>query len=223
MYSPTYFAVVALFGVFALWLATRLKRSGQKRTVRGLLSLAVVFALAIAANLSDWPLGAPRVQQTPSSGEITAPAVAVDGDSLRIGRLRIRLIDIDAPELHQCCKAAGGALVKCGEISREHLRRLIANRDVSCAWREVDQNDRALATCHAGGVNLNARMVEDGEAIPYHRRHGANSWQASPRYAPEHARASAARQGLHGYADYEPPHVLRANERQHHRPRIPGC
>lgn len=223
MYSPTYFAVVALFGVFALWLATRIKRSGQKRTVRGLLSLVVVFALAIAGNLSDWPFGTPRDPQTPSSGEITEPAMASDGDSLRIGRLRIRLVDIDAPELHQCCRDAGGHLNKCGEISRDHLRGLIANRDVSCTWREVDQNDRALATCHAGDINLNARMVEDGEAIPYHRRHGANSWQASPRYHSEQARASSARRGLHGYADFEPPHILRANERQHQKPRISGC
>ncbi|MFM1814400.1 MAG: hypothetical protein RLZ98_1095 [Pseudomonadota bacterium] len=158
----------------------------------------------------------------PASGSIAGRATAGDGDSLRIQSTRVRLVDIDALELDQCCRDRTGALIRCGEVSRAHLRRLIGGREVSCTWREADPNGRALATCTAVGENLNARMVEDGFAIQYYRR-SRGGWQPSPVYRAEAERARAASRGLHSYREMEPPHVLRANRRNGAPPRISGC
>ena len=44
-----------------------------------------------------------------------------DGDSLRSGKLRIRLFGIDAPEKNQQCTDADGAKWTCGETAQKAL------------------------------------------------------------------------------------------------------
>ena len=53
-------------------------------------------------------------------GKITVTKVS-DGDSLRSGRLKIRLYGIDAPELKQNCANAAGRRWACCVAARERL------------------------------------------------------------------------------------------------------
>ncbi len=98
---------------------------------------------------------------------ISAPAKAIDGDSLEIGAARIRLIGIDAPEYDQQCKGSDGTLYPCGQQSADYLARLINGRAVTCTIRQKDRYNRDLCTCYAGGIDLNAEMVRRGFAIVY--------------------------------------------------------
>jgi endonuclease YncB( thermonuclease family) len=50
---------------------------------------------------------------TPALADITGPARVVDGDPLRVGDTKIRLVDIDAPERRQTCWRASGEF-RCG-------------------------------------------------------------------------------------------------------------
>mgnify|MGYP001385053697 CR=1 FL=1 len=50
-----------------------------------------------------------------------------DGDSLRSGKLRIRLFGIDAPEKNQQCTNADGDKWACGEAAQKMLEALVAN------------------------------------------------------------------------------------------------
>ncbi len=93
-------------------------------------------------------------------------ATVTDGDSLTIGGKRIRLLGIDAPEYDQVCRRAG-ADDACGRRSREALRALVGGRRVACAASARDRYERWLATCSAGGVDLNRRQVEAGWAVAY--------------------------------------------------------
>jgi endonuclease YncB( thermonuclease family) len=110
-----------------------------------------------------------------------------DGDSITLGTERIRLRGIDAPEFDQTCRK-GGADYPCGRRARESLSALVGGRPVSCSGWERDKYDRLLATCTAGGSDLNRGQVEAGWAVAYGgyeaeegaaRRKGAGLWGGS--------------------------------------------
>ena len=81
------------------------------------------------------------------SEEITGPAQVIDGDSIRIADIEIRLHGIDAPEAKQMCKVKGKDW-RCGHAATETLSFLLIGAPIRCTWTERDQYDRALATCY---------------------------------------------------------------------------
>ncbi len=98
--------------------------------------------------------------------EVAGNAVAADGDSLRIGGERIRLVGIDAPELDQVC-FRNGTEWPCGRQSKDHLKRLVAGATVVCLGEGRDRFDRVLGRCRVGEVDLNAAQVRAGWALAY--------------------------------------------------------
>lgn len=107
----------------------------------------------------------------------------IDGDTIRIGRSRIRLFGMDAPEMSQ----AGGAQ------SRDHLSRLIEGRIVVAQPVAIDVYKRLVARVWLGGTDISAKMVLDGYAIAmqdwhrdytFHekaaRREGCGLWSDDP-------------------------------------------
>src|SRR5690606_39154980 len=85
---------------------------------------------------------------------IGGTATAGDGDSLRLGGERVRLLGIDAPELDQTCGRAGGGIWACGEAARRRLAELVAGVAVSCRPAGRDRYRRVLATCTAAGADV---------------------------------------------------------------------
>ncbi|ENN92301.1 putative nuclease [Bartonella bovis 91-4] len=105
---------------------------------------------------------------SPSTEFIKGSAIVIDGDSIRIGDVMIRLAGIDAPELRQFCGTEKDRY-PCGIKAKEHLQKLIANRFVTCYWNKRDKYQRILGTCETEKVkNINAKMVRDGWAISYY-------------------------------------------------------
>lgn len=147
-----------------------------RRWPRGLQLLgtvALLFVLAfLAARLDPLP---PR---------FTGHAVAADGDSLRLGSDRVRLVGIDAPELDQTCWDAAGAEWPCGRDARAELTRLVAGGKVDCQPEGTDKYGRTLARCAVAGADLGAAMVRSGLAL------------ATEGYVLEAAAARAERRGL---------------------------
>ena len=90
-----------------------------------------------------------------------------DGDSLHLDGQKVRLLGIDAPELHQFCDK-DGASYPCGEMAKQHLAALIGGNEISCTSTKRDKFDRLLAKCHAGNHDLNREMVKDGWAVSYY-------------------------------------------------------
>lgn len=93
----------------------------------------------------------------------------IDGDSLRPAdnAYDIRLQGIDAPELGQRCRDARGRKYNCGQRARNHLKAIVAGREVNCRVMDVDRYQRSVAICHAGDTELNRQMVADGWAVAY--------------------------------------------------------
>lgn len=102
----------------------------------------------------------------PPTESVVGVAEVIDGDSLRISGVEVRLRGIDAPELSQTC-GQGKAQAPCGRDSRQALRRLIGAKLVSCDGNARDRYGRLLAICRSGGVDLNAAQVREGHALAY--------------------------------------------------------
>lgn len=130
-------------------------RNAVFRTRRGaLLAVLILGAVAVLAVVLDHPM-------PPLSGA----ARASDGDSLRIGDTRIRLLGLDAPELAQSCIAADGTSWPCGQSARTRMAELLAAGPLDCQPEDRDQYDRLLAICRVNGQDIAAVMVGEGLAI----------------------------------------------------------
>ena len=106
------------------------------------------------------------------SSYVKGNAKVVDGDTIVIKNLRIRLFGIDAPEKNQICKINSKAY-NCGHTSTEALKILINGHRVLCQWKHLDVYGRPLAICRVPGrmegstIVLNAMMVITGNAVAY--------------------------------------------------------
>ena len=92
-------------------------------------------------------------------------AEAIDGDTLRLGQNRIRLVGLDAPEIDQTCRAPDGAEWPCGRESRRFLAEIILRQDVDCRPTGRDTYGRTLAQCSVDGADLGRSLVGAGWAI----------------------------------------------------------
>lgn len=108
-----------------------------------------------------------KLTRTPDTPIVGLASVA-DGDTLRIDDTRIRLIDIDAPELEQTCEDADRRPWPCGEVALNEMRKYLRGRTVNCHPRGFDQYHRVLAMCTLpDGSNINAWAVQQGWALSY--------------------------------------------------------
>jgi len=98
---------------------------------------------------------------------ISGPVRVSDGDSLRFGDERVRLIGIDAPELDQTCTNPDGTPWPCGRASQQRLLQLVKEGALKCTYERRDRYDRALAVCTVDDVDIGGAMVLAGLAISY--------------------------------------------------------
>ncbi|MBX3121588.1 MAG: thermonuclease family protein [Nitrospira sp.] len=145
-----------------------------------------VAALAVAIALLGFVGSA--VAQTPLA-KISGKARIVDGDTINIGGIQIRLEGIDAPETEQTCFGAKGDRWQCGKTATQRLAGLIKGEEVTCEKSGEDRYRRTLAFCRlADGTELNAWLVREGLALAFVRY--------STRYVKEEKEAKDARRGL---------------------------
>jgi endonuclease YncB( thermonuclease family) len=101
--------------------------------------------------------------------DITGKPRVVDGDTIHIGKTKIRLHGIDAPEMKQTCKTSKGKEQMCGVLAKQALERLVRGQDVTCKGDKRDRYKRLIAVCYVGPLNINERMVTDGWALAYRK------------------------------------------------------
>jgi len=137
--------------------------------------LVIIAALAVVAHLVQPP---PRTPGEP----VTGRAHVVDGDSLDVAGVRVRLFGIDAPERDQDCQDAAGKSYSCGRAASRALAAAIGGRSVTCTPVEVDQYNRDVAVCTADDLDLGDAMVRGGHALDY-ARHSRGRYAAAEREA----------------------------------------
>jgi len=90
----------------------------------------------------------------------------VDGDTVHIGKYKIRLHGIDAPELNQNCFYKKN-IWKCGKESKDFLINIIDNNEITCKIIDKDRYKRHIGICFKDNINLNKKIVLEGWAIAY--------------------------------------------------------
>ena len=101
-----------------------------------------------------------------SGAEIVGRGQVIDGDSIVISGLRIRLHGIDAPEIKQVCTRAGSTY-RCGEFAARALTNMTEGRTLRCEQKDIDRYKRIIAVCRTAETDLNAWMVRGGYAVAY--------------------------------------------------------
>ena len=92
----------------------------------------------------------------------------VDGDTIKLGDVKIRFSGIDAPEINQTCVASEGK-VACGKISRDILITKVTNNKISCTDEGKDFYGRVLGECFVNGESLSRYLVRKGFAFAYRK------------------------------------------------------
>ncbi len=100
---------------------------------------------------------------------ITGPAKVIDGDTIDVAGVRIRIHGIDAPELDQTFWWQGRQQA-CGAMALAALEALTAGVKIRCEVVERDRHGRLVAKCFSpNGVDIGRRMVAAGWALAYRR------------------------------------------------------
>jgi endonuclease YncB( thermonuclease family) len=153
-------------------------------------SLFIPILSLIAGSVAPAPLAA-----LDSRAAIEGVARVIDGDTLDIGAVRIRLHGIDAPERAERCRRDSGGAWACGAWATEQARRRYDGARLVCHDLGDRTHDRVVARCRLDGEDIALAMVRAGVVM------------ACPRYALEHPDSAAyldaekeaafARAGLH--------------------------
>ena len=101
-----------------------------------------------------------------AAADITGPAYVIDGDTIDISDVRIRLNGIDTPEIEQICRT-NGLIWHCGVEATKVMRHLTKGETVTCIGSTKDRYGRLIANCFVDDLSLNATMVETGMALAY--------------------------------------------------------
>ncbi|MEB2843859.1 thermonuclease family protein [Rhizobiales bacterium RZME27] len=130
------------------------KRGRIGRFKDAALTLCFLFLLVlIAARL-----------QGGASDPVVGPFRVVDGDTLAAGAERLRLADIDAPELDQTCEHDGQEWA-CGQEAKAILQRLMQRGSAECHGSERDRYGRLIVNCFVDGRTVGGEMVRSGMAV----------------------------------------------------------
>lgn len=118
--------------------------------------VALILALSLAA--------APAVAQP--------RAVAIDGDTLTLGGERIRVMGLDAPEMHGRCPRETALAAR----ARDRLQQLVAG-GIWLQRRGRDQYGRTLAVVlDSTGADVAVILISEGLARPYDGRGQRRGW-----------------------------------------------
>ncbi|MCB1333470.1 MAG: thermonuclease family protein [Roseivivax sp.] len=135
---------------------------------------------------------------------LIGPIRVIDGDTLDVGGVRVRLFGIDAPELDQRCGTASAPMWACGAWAAAEVRARYQGRAATCAQIETDRYGRTVARCTVDGQDMGRALVRDGLAFAFRRY--------SMDYDLDEKIAAVQGRGLHG-AGVQPPDAFRATAR----------
>lgn len=124
--------------------------------------VALLLALYGAAALAQPATALRALVGTTAAGLVTS---VIDGDTFdvvldgRLGRVRVRIFGIDAPERGEPYSA----------VARNHARVLLFNQRVTLTGRDVDRYGRLVASVLAGGQDVGTAMLDAGFACHFTR------------------------------------------------------
>ncbi|MCW9054970.1 MAG: thermonuclease family protein [Candidatus Pacebacteria bacterium] len=113
----------------------------------------LIFLLLSGAAFAEDLRGIPRV---------------VDGDTLYVVGVKVRLHGIDAFEKGQPC-TINGVRQDCGRLAKAWLSTTIGRKEVHCVGGIRDRYKRLIGKCYVDGMDLGEGLVAAGWALAYRR------------------------------------------------------
>ena len=109
------------------------------------------------------------------SKEFNGKARVIDGDTIKIKNVNIRLFGIDAPEIKQSCKKIYLSIsifnfqkeYDCGKVSKKALSKKIQNKEIRCVSSTKDRYGRHIGICYLKDRDINKWLVRNGYAVAY--------------------------------------------------------
>ena len=101
--------------------------------------------------------------------EIIGLANVIDGDSLEVDGISIRLSGVDTFESAQYCYRKNGTRWRCGHWGSVELDRLAGGEQVVCTPIDKDSYGRVVARCLKGGTDLARALVAGGWGLAYRK------------------------------------------------------
>lgn len=146
-----------------------LRQSRAGRLVEGLvLAVAVLTVAVILKPGSDRAEAAADGAAESRSSRLEGVGRVVDGDTLDVGGVRVRLHGVDAFERGQTCDRPGGAWA-CGTAATTALKARAEGRRLSCEVLDTDRYGRKVSRCEGEGTDVARALVDDGLALAYRR------------------------------------------------------
>jgi len=164
-----------------------------------------IAAVLLLSNIST-TVGAEQRELAWLSGRATV----IDGDTLKIGQIPIRILGIDAPEKNQVC-IKDNISWKCGVEATKLMRSLVMGSEVSCEKLDQDRYGRVVGRCFSNGNNLGETMVVKGLALAYR--------QYSSEYVPMERVSKSMQRGMWA-GKFTPPWEWRRGKRLGHKKEI---
>lgn len=93
----------------------------------------------------------------------------IDGDTIDVGDVRVRIHGIDAPEKGQTCQSEQNLKWACGEWVNQQVRVRLQGQRATCKRVDTDKYGRAVATCFVNGEDIGRGLVSDGLAFAYRK------------------------------------------------------
>lgn len=154
-------------------------RSGGRRSsaprrpvVRRRFKVAAGYALCAALALAAFVIARGELPEAPADAvpgsSVGAPVRVIDGDTIDVAGERVRLVNIDTPEMPpkaRCAAEADGAL-----RARDRLQALVASGDVALARTGTDRYGRTLAHVSVDGADVGHALIAAGLARPWEGR-----------------------------------------------------
>ena len=153
--------------------AAHLIIKGLKRLKNKNKNILLIF---FCTTLAIWVIGvfnekeAASMSAKPSNEDFQAfigIAKVSDGDSIKIGEKKVRLMGIDAPELKQTCFDANYNEYACGKAAKDFLVNLANEKEVKCYYEKFDKYNRYLAQCFVENIMINQAILRAGMAVTY--------------------------------------------------------
>jgi endonuclease YncB( thermonuclease family) len=123
--------------------------------IAGVLGLLIFDQHAFESLIPDKAAGTPIICNNPA---------VTDGDTFRCASIRIRLANIDAPEMAGHCRE-GRRCTPGNPIAAKDYLHSLSRGSVTCKPIEKDKYGRTVALCTANGKDLSCAMVSAGHAV----------------------------------------------------------
>ena len=106
---------------------------------------------------------------TSATADIRGTIRVIDGDTIEVADVTVRLHGIDAPEVDQMCETRTGQPFPCGVFVSEQVHARYDGKRTNCTVVTTDRYGRYVAKCMVNGRDIGEDIVLEGWAEAYRR------------------------------------------------------